>query len=433
MDFETFKEELREDVKRALEEKTDSEYSVELHTQEKMNETYDALTIKPEDSEIGVSLNTDSLYKAYSDGMDYDRIVSETVGRAESALANRPDFNIDAFKDYDKMKETLAMEVVSAERNADILDTVPHKNMEDMAIVYRFVVGQEGAETGSILVTNKMLDEYGITPEQLHADAMKNAPEVRPMEIKGMGEVLAAQMGVENLEDLGLNIPPEQEQMYVASVKGNVHGAGVLAYEDFMDKAAERAGGECLGLRWCDLDFKNRIIDINHNLVHRRVDEEGGTLHINTPKTKAGERRIPMIEPVYEAFLEEYQIQQLTGFCTQEIEGYKGFVFCSSGGTVTIPQEVNRAIHTIVADYNEEETAKAKKERREPFLLPKFSAHHLRHTFCTRLCENETNLKVIQTVMGHKDIQTTMDIYADCTEDKKKEVIQKIENKIFVM
>ena len=74
-----------------------------------------------------------------------------------------------------------------------------------------------------------------------------------------------------------------------------------------------------------------------------------------------------------------------------------------------------------------------KREKREPLLLPDFSAHHLRHTFCTRLCENETNLKVIQTVMGHKDIQTTMDIYADCTEDKKKEVIQKIENKIFVM
>ena len=35
--------------------------------------------------------------------------------------------------------------------------------------------------------------------------------------------------------------------------------------------------------------------------------------------------------------------------------------------------------------------------------------------------------------MGHKDIQTTMDIYADCTEDKKKEFIQKIEGKIFVM
>ena len=66
-------------------------------------------------------------------------------------------------------------------------------------------------------------------------------------------------------------------------------------------------------------------------------------------------------------------------------------------------------------------------------LLPNISAHHLRHTFCTRLCENETNLKVIQSIMGHKDIQTTMDIYADCTEEKKKEVIKNIEGKIFLM
>jgi len=191
--------------------------------------------------------------------------------------------------------------------------------------------------------------------------------------------------------------------------------------------------GECLGLRWQDLDFENRIIDINHNLVHRKVDEEGGNFHINTPKTEAGCRKIPMISEVYEAFLEEYQLQQITGFCTQEIDGYSGFVFTSSGGTVTIPSEVNRAIHNITADYNNEETARAKKEKREPFLLPDFSAHHLRHTFCTRLCENETNLKVIQTVMGHKDIQTTMDIYADCTEEKKQEVIKKMEDKIFVI
>ncbi|MBO5620655.1 MAG: hypothetical protein J5959_03395, partial [Butyrivibrio sp.] len=176
-------------------------------------------------------------------GMDYDRLVDGAVNKARDALENSPNFNIDAFKDYDKMKETLAMEVVSAERNADLLETVPHKNMEDMAVVYRFVVSTDVGETGSVLVTNKMLDQYGITPEQLHADAMKNAPEVRPMEIKGMGEVLAEQMGIENAEMLGFAIPPEQDQMLVASVKGNVHGAGVLAYEDFMDKASDRVGG----------------------------------------------------------------------------------------------------------------------------------------------------------------------------------------------
>ena len=46
-------------------------------------------------------------------------------------------------------------------------------------------------------------------------------------------------------------------------------------------------------------------------------------------------------------------------------------------------------------------------------MLPDFSAHSLRHTFCTRLCERETNLKIIQSIMGHKDIQSTMDIYSE--------------------
>ena len=61
-----------------------------------------------------------------------------------------------------------------------------------------------------------MLDKYGITAEQLHADALESAPEIRPLVIEGMAEVLAKQMGVEDLEMLGLNIPPE----YV--VKGKI-------------------------------------------------------------------------------------------------------------------------------------------------------------------------------------------------------------------
>ena len=59
--------------------------------------------------------------------------------------------------------------------------------------------------------------------------------------------------------------------------------------------------------------------------------------------------------------------------------------------------------------------------------------HHLRHTFCTRLCEEESNLKVIQSIMGHSDISTTMDIYAEATDEKKKEVVAKLENKIVIL
>lgn len=191
--------------------------------------------------------------------------------------------------------------------------------------------------------------------------------------------------------------------------------------------------GECLGLRWEDIDMKSRVIHVNHNLTYRKVKENEGNLHVNTPKTEAGWRTIPMIQEVYDAFLEEYQIQSITGFCEQEIEGYRGFIFTSSNQTVTLPSEVNKAIHKITEEYNKEEEALAKKEKRDALLLPKFSAHHLRHTFCTRFCENESNVKIIQSIMGHSDVSTTLDIYAEATEEKKQEVVANMENKIFIM
>lgn len=190
--------------------------------------------------------------------------------------------------------------------------------------------------------------------------------------------------------------------------------------------------GECLGLRWCDVNFKTRVISVNHNLSDRPVPGENRCeRHIQTPKTEAGERTIPMIDEVFNAFLTEYQIQKCIGFCEEEIDGYSGFIFSTSEGRVYNAACINNALHRIRDNYNKEETKLAKKEKRDPVLLPSFSAHVLRHTFCTRFCENETNLKVIQDIMGHADIQTTMDIYAEATEEKKQEVINNLQGKIF--
>ena len=190
--------------------------------------------------------------------------------------------------------------------------------------------------------------------------------------------------------------------------------------------------GEVLGLRWQDVDFKNRTISINHNLVYRVQEDGTCTNHVNSPKTKAGIRIIPMIDEVFDAFLEEYQYQKVIGFCTDEIDGYSGFVFCTGDGKVYLPNAINRTIRSICADYNKEEESKAKEENRDPVLLPKFSCHILRHTFCTRFCENETNLKVIQEIMGHADISTTMDVYAEATQEKKKESMASLQSALLV-
>ena len=94
------------------------------------------------------------------------------------------------------------------------------------------------------------------------------------------------------------------------------------------------------------------------------------------------------------------------------------------------PHTINRAIVRIISLYNREETEKAQAEDRKPELLPHFSVHNLRHTFCTRFCENEGNIKVIQEIMGHSDIATTMNIYNEATIEKKKESFANLEGKI---
>ena len=240
MEYEKFKEQFVEDLKERL-EAGGEKFSVDLNAVQKMNQNYEAVTVKPEDAIIGVNLNMNEIYERYDRGMSYDTLVSEVAEKADRALHDRPDFNLEALQDYDQMKEKLSMEVVSAERNADLLEKVPHKNMEDMAVVYRFVLDSDSDGRGSILVTNQLMDNYGITAEQLHADALQYAPVMRPAVIQTMAETLLEMMGPE-AKDMIPVLP--DDPLFVATVPDKIQGAGVLAYQDFMEQAAERVGGD---------------------------------------------------------------------------------------------------------------------------------------------------------------------------------------------
>ncbi len=229
-------------IKETLDSKYGMETSVDVRTVEKMNESYEAITVKPDGSNIGVNLNANELFKEYEQGKSIDCIASTAAEFANRSLHSGPDFDIDSFNDYGKMKEKLTMEVVSSERNADLLQKVPHKDIEDMSVVYRFELTQTDEGRTSVLVTNRMIEQYGITAEQLHVDALSNAQEFKPIVIESMANVLAKQMGIDDVDVLGLGNLPKEEQTYVASVEGYVNGAGVIAYQDFMEKASERVG-----------------------------------------------------------------------------------------------------------------------------------------------------------------------------------------------
>ena len=187
--------------------------------------------------------------------------------------------------------------------------------------------------------------------------------------------------------------------------------------------------GEAISLTWDDVDFDKRVISISHTLKYYGRKKKTG-FGVVAPKTAAGVRIIPMMESVYRILGEEYRFQQESGGCDLVVDGLKGFIFMNLHGGLYKSETVNEAIKKAYMAYNEEEMAKALSENREPLLLPHFTAHNLRHTFCSRLCENEPNLKLIQSIMGHSSIQTTMDIYTEINENKKKEAIQNLSNKL---
>lgn len=121
--------------------------------------------------------------------------------------------------------------------------------------------------------------------------------------------------------------------------------------------------GEIVGLTWDDCDFKNGIININHSLIYRPDEYTGKSgFYISTPKTKAGEREIPMFEAVRKALLNERMRQMKEGFNQTVIDGYSGFIFSNRFNGVLSPHNINRAIERITRDYNVEESELAARQ-----------------------------------------------------------------------
>ena len=126
------------------------------------------------------------------------------------------------------------------------------------------------------------------------------------------------------------------------------------------------------------------------------------------PKTDAGIREIPMFLSVRKLLMEE-----------RSRRPGDGFIFVNRYGKPLTSYDINRAIERILERY---------KADGGTVEIPKFTSHQLRHTFCTKLCQNETDLKLIQEIMGHSDISITMNVYNESNAERKKASFSRIES-----
>lgn len=189
--------------------------------------------------------------------------------------------------------------------------------------------------------------------------------------------------------------------------------------------------GEATGLRWCDIDFSNNLISVNHTLVYYKSNETNCYIYtINTPKTKKSYRTVPMIKKVSDSLqkLKEFQNDNQLK-CLTTVDGYCDFIFINRYGTVLERSGLNTILSRIVKQCNLKQIEKIEsKGSEELVLLPHITCHILRHTAATRLFESGVNSRFVMDMLGHTDIRTTMNVYVDVTKKFQKEEISKFES-----
>ena len=167
---------------------------------------------------------------------------------------------------------------------------------------------------------------------------------------------------------------------------------------------------EFCGLTVDDIDFADGMINIDHQLLW----ETNKGLYIDTPKSKSSIRKVPMSEEARKAF--ERVIAWRGEPAPYTVDGYSGFLFVSECGKPYLADHYQTVLRRAVQRYNKTHAEQ----------LPKISPHVLRHTFCTRLASKNMNPKSLQYIMGHADINITLNLYAHVSLDAVKAEVVKL-------
>ena len=143
---------------------------------------------------------------------------------------------------------------------------------------------------------------------------------------------------------------------------------------------------ELVALTWNDIDFENNTVDINKAVAKTKQGEI-----IKTPKTPTSKR-----------------IVSVPSFIIQMIAEYKAsrqqnaeWIFIQADGKRMALDTPNKVLRKIIRNYNNTHEDK----------LPEVTLHGLRHTNATILMNNNPNIKMVSTRLGHSEIRTTLNIY----------------------
>lgn len=249
MNFNEFVENVQDDIRKMLPEKYEN---AEIRTEEvqKLNDGYLAMQVLLPGENIAPNLNLDAFFEAYQDGVEYDSILSTIAGYITLPM---PEVNIAKLLDYERVKDNLFIRVSNADKNAEVLSTVPNTRIEDLAITYHVLLGKGDDGVCSQMITNHQMDMFGVSMEQLHQDALASSKELFPPEIIKLTTILEESMAKSMRSDgfseeeikkalEGMQQFGEEPDLYVITNTERSNGAAVIFQPGIMDEVAQVLG-----------------------------------------------------------------------------------------------------------------------------------------------------------------------------------------------
>ena len=164
--------------------------------------------------------------------------------------------------------------------------------------------------------------------------------------------------------------------------------------------------GEALGLKWADIDFKEKTISIHRSVV--KGDKE---IIIKSPKTKAGIRIVPIPADFISVLKNHKKDQAAQKKKTKDFYKERDFVFATSTGDNYHPDSVRNGVEKLLKAIGQATVA----------------PHTLRHSYASFLFDIGEDPKVIQSILGHSSVSTTLDIYVHVQDDRKQTTSTKID------
>ncbi len=233
--FGEFVDEVRRSIKDYLPEKfADAEVHVDQF--QKLNTAYLGMQVKREDQMVVPNINLNGMYAQYQ---EQGHTMAAMLTMIAQQVQMAPEIRTDWLKDYSQVKDHLFIRVSDAKENEGVLKNAPHKEVDGLAVSYHIAI--EGMQA-STPVTYQMMEMYGVTAEQLHADALESTQKLYPVKYASMAEVMQQMMGIEPDMAADMMPPMEGPQLMVLTNTQGMHGAGALFYPDQLETIAQQMG-----------------------------------------------------------------------------------------------------------------------------------------------------------------------------------------------